>query len=191
MTASTVETARDGGGGGESLRGLPVNTFAQGVSGEVMAQERSDTPSIERRRCLPISPSAIESSERPTAVVGHSPSGKSRISKTNLLSVTLYRNPDMRTRSCEGCPGRADAAAAAKPKARPLLAVCAMLCLFTAQSPAHAALTVTVSDNGKSIGRYDIYEITMKHAGTYGNPWQDVTISVAFTNGASVLSVVI
>lgn len=79
MTASTVETARDGGGGGESLRGLPVNTFAQGVSGEVMAQERSDTPSIERRKCWPISPSAIESSERPTAVVGHSPSWKSQL----------------------------------------------------------------------------------------------------------------
>ena len=64
-----------------------------------------------------------------------------------------------------------------------------MLCLFAAQSPAHAALTVTVSDNGKNIGRYDIYEITMEHPDTYGNPWQDVTISVAFTSGARTFAV--
>jgi len=67
-------------GDGDGLRGSPMNAPKQGVLGCIMAWQRPDTPSAERRECLLISRSAIDSSERPTAVVGRRPSGKSRLS---------------------------------------------------------------------------------------------------------------
>ena len=89
MTARTVETAGEGIGDGDGLRGLPVNAFAQGVLGGIMAWQLSDTLSAGQRKCLLISRSAIGLSERSTAVVGHSPSGKSRIIPV-LILMTQY-----------------------------------------------------------------------------------------------------
>jgi len=70
MTASTVETAGEGGGGGDGLRGSPMNAPTQGVLGGIMAWQRPGTPSTEQKECLPTSRSAIDSSERPTAADG-------------------------------------------------------------------------------------------------------------------------
>ena len=66
MTASTVETAGEGGGDGDGLRGSPMNAPTQGVLGDIMAWQRADIPSAEQKECLLISRSAIDSSERPT-----------------------------------------------------------------------------------------------------------------------------
>ena len=44
---------------------------------------------------------------------------------------------------------------------------------------------VTVAANttsGGSLGRYDIYELTMTESGSYANPWEDVTITAVFTS---------
>ena len=79
MTASTVETAGEGGGDADGLRGSPMNAPTQGVLGGIMAWQRPDTPSAEQKECLLISRSAIDLPERPTAVVGRTPSGKSRV----------------------------------------------------------------------------------------------------------------
>ena len=57
----------------------------QGVLGGIMAWQRQDTPSAEQRKCLLISRLAIDSSERPTAVVGRGPSGKSRADKRGIV----------------------------------------------------------------------------------------------------------
>ena len=73
MTAGTIETARDGGGHGESLRGSPMNASAQGVLGEIMSPKRSNTPCAEQKTRLPISRSVINSSERPMAVIREIP----------------------------------------------------------------------------------------------------------------------
>ena len=43
-----------------------------------------------------------------------------------------------------------------------------------------SALPVTLTTSGSSVGRYDVYEITMQHVGTYANPWEDIGISAAF-----------
>jgi len=44
----------------------------------ILDMDSSVTPSVEQRRCSPLPGSAVESSERPTAVVGRRSSGKSR-----------------------------------------------------------------------------------------------------------------
>ena len=56
-----------------------MNGPTQGVLGDIMVCERPDTPSAEQKEGLLISRSAIDSSERPTAVVGQGLSGKSRL----------------------------------------------------------------------------------------------------------------
>ena len=78
MMAGTVETAGEGESDSERLRGSSMNAPTQGVLGDTMAHQRSNRAAIEQKERLPISRSAIESSERPTAVVGQSLSGKSR-----------------------------------------------------------------------------------------------------------------
>ena len=80
MTAVHDETAGRRGGDGTGLRGSATDAPTQGVLGSVMAWQRPGTPSTEQKECLRISPSAIGSSERPMAVVGRRPSGKSRLS---------------------------------------------------------------------------------------------------------------
>ncbi len=77
MTTTPVETA--GEGGGDGLRGSRMNASAQATLGDIMPWKRSDRAAIEQKKCLPIFRSVIEPSERPTAVVGQSPSGKSRL----------------------------------------------------------------------------------------------------------------
>jgi len=76
----TVETAGEGGGDADGLRGSPMSAPTQGVLGDIMAWQRSDTPSAEQKECLVVSRSAIDLPERLTAVVGWKPSGKSRLS---------------------------------------------------------------------------------------------------------------
>jgi len=70
MTASTVETARDGGGDGDGLRGSPINAPTQGVLSAIMTWQPPDTPSTEQTERLRISRSVIDWSERPMVVVG-------------------------------------------------------------------------------------------------------------------------
>ena len=54
------------------------------ASGNIMARKRPDLLAVEQKRHLLISRSVIESSERPTAVLGWRPSGKSQISVSTL-----------------------------------------------------------------------------------------------------------
>ncbi len=56
-----------------------MNASTGAASGNMMARRRADIPSAEQKECLLISRSVIESSERPTAVVGWKLSGKSRV----------------------------------------------------------------------------------------------------------------
>ena len=44
-----------------------------------------------------------------------------------------------------------------------------------------AALAVSATTSGSTVGRYDIFEVTLKHSGVYANPWEDVTITAVFT----------
>ena len=58
------------------------------------------------------------------------------------------------------------------------ISLCLALFSFDASG---ASPTVSVSANLPSIGRYDIYELTMIEAGSYTNPWEDVTTTAVFT----------
>jgi hypothetical protein len=51
------------------------------------------------------------------------------------------------------------------------------ICLAAVAAPP----VVTVTQNTASLGRYDIYELTMTNMATYANPWEDPVISVVFT----------
>ena len=67
MTTIPVETAREGGGDGDGLRGSTMNASAQTGLGGIMAGKRPDPPRQSRKGacwCLLMSPSVIESSER-------------------------------------------------------------------------------------------------------------------------------
>ncbi|MDP7532799.1 MAG: hypothetical protein QGI88_03405, partial [SAR202 cluster bacterium] len=83
MMPSTVETAGEGGGDADGLRGSPMNALTQGVLGGIMAWERPDTRSAEQEERLRISRSTIDWSERPMVVVGRRPSGKSRLNSVS------------------------------------------------------------------------------------------------------------
>ncbi len=64
------------------------NAPTQGVLGGIMDWQRPHTPSPEQEECLLISRSAIDLSERPTAVVGRTPSGKSHLKKYRAKLIT-------------------------------------------------------------------------------------------------------
>ena len=66
-----------------------MNTATQAALGCNMAWEWPDPAAIEQKNYLLISRSAIESSERPTAVVGQSPSGKSRLKTPSGLPLAI------------------------------------------------------------------------------------------------------
>jgi hypothetical protein len=51
------------------------------------------------------------------------------------------------------------------------------ICLAAVAAPP----VVTVTQNTASLGRYDIYELTMTNMATYANPWEDPVISAVFT----------
>ena len=89
MTPATNETAGGRGGDGEGLLGSPMNARTQGILADNMAGTRPATRSTEQRECLPIPRSVIESSERLTVVVSHSPSGKSRLERLLGTNLTL------------------------------------------------------------------------------------------------------
>ena len=90
MTAGSIETAKDGGGNGESLRGSLLNASAQSVLPEIPPRKRFNTPSSKRRIRLPILESEVELPERPATVVGLSPSGKSRLNR-EIAAVAYLR----------------------------------------------------------------------------------------------------
>ena len=53
-----------------------------------------------------------------------------------------------------------------------------MLALAAGAQAAVAGIPpVLVEPNSATVGRYDIYELTLKHTGAYQNPWYDVEIS--------------
>ena len=59
---------------------------------------------------------------------------------------------------------------------------CLAAFLFFVCAPATAATpVVTVTQNASSVGRYDMYELTLTNAAIYANPWEDVLISAVFT----------
>ena len=79
MTARSAKAAGEGERNGEGLRGSPMNASARVGLANIMARKRPEAPSIQQKRRLRMLESAIESSERPMAVVGWKPSGKSRL----------------------------------------------------------------------------------------------------------------
>jgi hypothetical protein len=79
MTQTHEEIAGGRRGDGTGLLGSAMNASTQAALGCNMAWKRSYPAVIKQKECLPISRSTIDSSQRPTAVVGWKPSGKSRI----------------------------------------------------------------------------------------------------------------
>ena len=79
MTARAVKTAEEGGSNGDGLRGSPQHALIQGILGDFMPPNRPASSSIGQESHLTIPRSVIEYPEGPTVVVGHSPSGKSRL----------------------------------------------------------------------------------------------------------------
>jgi len=77
MPPTTDETAGGRGGDGDGLHGLAVKASVKADLGVIVGRKRSDMPSVEQRKRLSISRSVIDSSKRPTAVVGRKSSGKS------------------------------------------------------------------------------------------------------------------
>ena len=61
----TVETAGEGGGDADGLRGSPMKAPTQGVLGGIMARQRPDTPSPEQKERLLISRSEIDLTAQP------------------------------------------------------------------------------------------------------------------------------
>jgi hypothetical protein len=56
--------------------------------------------------------------------------------------------------------------------------VVALWCILAAATGVQAS--ITVSQNGASIPRYDIFEITVVEGGSYANPWEDVSVTATF-----------
>ena len=79
MTARTAKAAGEGDSNGEGLLGLPMNAPTQGIVGDRMTRDDRLPPSTDRRACLLIPRSVIESPERPTVVVGERLSRKARM----------------------------------------------------------------------------------------------------------------
>jgi len=68
MMVEPDETAGGCGGDGAGLLGSAMNAATQAALGCNMAWKRSDPAVVEQKKCLLISRSAIESSERPAMV---------------------------------------------------------------------------------------------------------------------------
>jgi hypothetical protein len=82
MTARTVERAGEGGGDGHGLLGSTASRYLQPGSVRAIARESPDAGFSEPERRLLDPEIVVASSERPTAVVGMTPSGKSRVRET-------------------------------------------------------------------------------------------------------------
>src|ERR1700733_6662107 len=61
---------------------------------------------------------------------------------------------------------------------------------FAGMAAMAAPPVVTVSQNAASVGRYDVYELTMKNLATYANPWEDPVITAVFTAPSGTTNVV-
>jgi hypothetical protein len=79
MTATLDTQAAGSRGTEEGLREPPMTPSEHGASGEITPRRRLDAHSSEQEEFLPMSGSAVESSERLAAVVSQSLSGKSRL----------------------------------------------------------------------------------------------------------------
>ena len=65
--------------------------------------------------------------------------------------------------------------------------MCLVVTVMLFQTVPAAPPVVIATENANSIGKYHIYEVTLAHTGTYGNPWEDVNVTATFTapNGRS------
>ena len=79
MTATKDKTAGEGGGDGDGLPGSTANRHPPSGSVRVTARERTAASLSEPEKRLLDPKIVIESSGKPTAVAGRSPSGKSRV----------------------------------------------------------------------------------------------------------------
>ena len=86
MTPTHEEIAGGRRGDGTGRLGSAMNASTQAALGCNMAWKRSYPAVIEQKECLPIPRSTIDSSQRPTAVVGWKPSGKSRMIRQTPFS---------------------------------------------------------------------------------------------------------
>jgi hypothetical protein len=77
--ARTVGTAPEGGVDGDGLCGSVKNASAGGGLGDIIALGKIDSPVIQQNRRLRMLESALDSSERPTVVVGQRLSRRSRL----------------------------------------------------------------------------------------------------------------
>ena len=93
MMARTVETAGEGGGDGDDLRGSAMNPSTQAALGEIMARQRPDTPSTEQKECLPISRSVVESPERSKTRLG-GPTVPARRDRPKAIREIPDREPE-------------------------------------------------------------------------------------------------
>ena len=91
MMVGPDETTEGCGGNGTGLLGSAINASTQAALRSNMAWKRSYPAAIEQNKCLLISRTAIESSERPMAVVGQRPSGKSQHKGHNLVESSDNR----------------------------------------------------------------------------------------------------
>ena len=82
MTRTMDETAGGRGGDGEGLCASATDASTQAGRGDSLAWKRPNDLAVEQKTRLPTSQSAIESSERPTAVAGRGLSEKSRFKRT-------------------------------------------------------------------------------------------------------------
>ena len=92
MTAAYDEPAGGCGGDGTGLPASVTDGRVQGVLSRIMARKRPDLPAVEQKKRLLVSRSMVESSERPMAVVGRRPSGKSRLKDPNASIALFYRS---------------------------------------------------------------------------------------------------
>lgn len=53
--------------------------------------------------------------------------------------------------------------------------------VFVCLAAMAAPPAVTVTENADSVGRYDVYELTMTNMASYTNPWEDPLIAAVFT----------
>ena len=90
MTPKKDETAGGRGGNGDGLPGPTVDACDEGVLGSITARQRLNALSAERMRRLPILRLTIESSKRPTVVVGPGLLGKSRVLYYEVLIIYKY-----------------------------------------------------------------------------------------------------
>ena len=111
MTARAVKAVGEGERSGKGLRGSPIHASKQSILSDIMTRNCPLPRSIGQEQYLPIPQSVIESSERPTMVVGGSLSRKSRNRSEKRMDKLLDRSTPPSgtrrgTRTSDGPRGR-------------------------------------------------------------------------------------